>query len=484
MLYLKDILNLSKILSQKNRDSLEQVHSVSREGATLLRAALGFEHSQTHLKKENLHFSNTITPAILHEIQSGQTPPYTFLSTMIRIDLNGYTQIFLEKKDEYISKIMNDYFIKAREIIERYQGLIYQYVGDEIVFHIKDSKTPSSAMAVACIRSLCEVAEAIEKALPADAEHYFKIKSCLATGKMRFVHLDTGYGLSGLPLIETARLLTQIEDKTKNSVCFYEQAHEEFAFLCEIEERKAALFKGFQNQTQIGRTSAFKDVHHFLQKGDFQKLTYFRSDSDLIAICKYFTKHLSMETESQLFIFFSHIKNLRLKLVSDELIETFTGLFEVAAQRNREQWLSDKALSTVIAMVSSFVPAHKTNERLVNLLNECLEHPDHRTCANAILVLGDLSKDPSFLREFIHSENNRVSADAMLVTGKRALDKELADRLESYIKSRNPLLQASGIFVARELVHHFKHADAVYFETNEELQRLKNLLPPEKKKAA
>ena len=32
--------------------------------------------------------------------------PYAFQSTMIRIDLNGYTQIFLEKKDEYVTDIV------------------------------------------------------------------------------------------------------------------------------------------------------------------------------------------------------------------------------------------------------------------------------------------------------------------------------------------------------------------------------------------
>lgn len=483
-LYLKDIINLSKVLSSKDRSKLENLKSLSQEGHTLLKASQGFQNEQTNLKGVNEHYSNTITPAILHEINSGNVAPYSFNSTMIRIDLNGYTQIFLEKREEYITQIMNTYFTKARDVIERYDGLVYQYIGDEIVFHIKESKQNSQALAISCVRSLIEVADLVEKSLPEDAEHHFKIKCCFADGKMRFVNLDTGYGLSGLSLIETARLLTQIEDKSKSSVCFYLDTHKNFDFLCKVDNHKPALFKGFQNQMDVACTSTFNDVSHFIENKDFASLSYFRSNSDLTIICDYFSKNISIESEDDFFTVSSFLKKLNLRVIDTDLVTSFSNLLSSAITRNRENWLSDKALATVIALTSHLIPASNSTPELLSLLNECLNHADHRTCANAILVLGEFSNDSLFLREFMHSSNNRVSADAMLITGKDVFDKELAHKLESYIKSKNPVFQASGIFVARELITHFETNDPVFFESNEDLQRLKDLVPEDKKKAA
>ncbi|RYZ66542.1 MAG: adenylate cyclase, partial [Proteobacteria bacterium] len=199
---LKDIVNLSKIVSSKNRNEMTNIRSISREGEAILKAASSYENEQKHLKDQKDFLSGSLTPAILHEINSGTPAPYVFESTMVRIDLNGYTQLYLEKKEEYVTGILNKYFIAARELIERYGGLIYQYVGDEIVFHFKGPRKMTEAVATACVRSLFELADEIEKTLPPEAGHYFKLKASFASGSVRFVKLDTGFGLSGLPLIE------------------------------------------------------------------------------------------------------------------------------------------------------------------------------------------------------------------------------------------------------------------------------------------
>ncbi len=483
-LYLRDILSLSKILSGTNRSSLAQVKSLSREGTNILRAASSLEGEQMNLQNENRQFSNTITPAILAEMKSGKKPPYSFRATIIRVDLNGYTQIFLDKKDEYITKILNQYFKMARDIIERYDGFIYQFVGDEIVFQIKEDRGNSQALAISCVRSLFEAALVIEKNLPFNAGHAFKLKACFTTGRMRFVPLDTGYGLSGLPLIETARLLNQVEEKSKNMVCFFMESYPEFKALCEIDFVRDARFKGFQSQTSVAQSSQFHPVDHFLTTDHYQQLTYFRSDSDLQSVSKYLEKLIQEKQEEESMQVLSVVRDIKSGTCSPELSAQMTRVLVVAYEKNKAADVSARLLCSMMTVVSRWVPKEAVTEEALQIFHLCLAHTNHRACANAIVALSEYSDDRSFLREYIHSSNNRISADALIALGKVDFDKELLAKIESYIQSRNSLFRASGLYIGQELIRHYSELNPVYLQTNEQMRRLKFLFEQTKAEAA
>lgn len=470
-LFLKDIISLTKILSTRDRSKLASVKSLSKEGQTLLKATQSYENTKQYLEHENRYYSDSLTPAILHEMKSGQKAPYAFQSTMIRVDLNGYTQIFLEKKDEYVTDIMNAYFIQARELIERYNGLIYQYVGDEIVFHIKEGPQNSQAMALACLRSVFKAAQDIEDSLPTEADHCFKVKGSFVLGKIRFVNQDSGFALSGLPLIESARLLSQVDDKTSSSATFYAEASDSLKELCTIADTKETLLKGFSKPSTLYRAKEFTSVEEALSK-DITLLTYFRSDEELCYAYKFIVKGLESGNDSAFFTAFNILKTFKLKMSTEVQADGFTQFLSAVIELNQKQKANDKVLSAVISLASNFVPSYLVKEGLLEQLGICLEHSDHRVQANAIIVLGDLAKDIAFLRRFVYSKNNRVSADALLVSGKRDLDKELTEKLKEYLDSKNPLFQASGRFVVKSLGEHYKNADPIFYETNPMLKDL------------
>nr|BFD65051.1 hypothetical protein HAGR004_00730 [Bdellovibrio sp. HAGR004] len=470
-IFLKDILSLTKILSTRDRSQLASIKSLSKEGQTLLKATQSYESTKQYLEHENRYYSDSLTPAILHEMKSGQKAPYAFQSTMIRVDLNGYTQIFLEKKDEYVTDIMNAYFIQARELIERYNGLIYQYVGDEIVFHIKEGPQNSQAMALACLRSVFKAAQDIEDSLPAGADHCFKVKGSFVLGKIRFVNQDSGFALSGLPLIESARLLSQVDDKASSSATFYAEASESLKELCTIADTKETLLKGFSKPSTLYRAKEFTNIEKALA-ADITLLTYFRSDEDLCYAYKFLTQELEAGKDSTFFTAFNILKTFKLKMSTEAQADGFTRFLSDILKLNQEQKANDKALSAVISLASNFVPAYLVKENLLEQLGVCLEHKDPRVQANAIIVLGDLAKDIAFLRRFVYSKNNRVSADALLVSGKRDLDKELTEKLKEYLDSKNPLFQASGRFVVKSLGEHYKSSDPIFYETNPHLKEL------------
>lgn len=471
-LFLKDILNLSKVLGSRDRSQIANIKSLSKEGQTLLRATQSYEDTKKYLEYENRYYSDSLTPAILHEMKSGQKAPYAFQSTMIRIDLNGYTQIFLEKKDEYVTDIMNTYFIMSRELIERYQGLIYQYVGDEIVFHIKEQENESSeAMALACLRSVFEAAQKIEDSLPDGADHYFKVKGSFVLGKIRFVPQEAGFALSGLPLIESARLLSQVDEKTSSSVTFYAEAASKVEGLCIVADTKETLLKGFSKPSTLYRVKEFTLVRDALKK-DANFARYYRSDDDLMQIFGYLSEKVKEGDEEVFFKIFSVLKTFTVKRTTAEYVSAFVKLLNSVKSANQGGQANDKVLASVISLSSTLIPPAMVSDQLLDALQAFLEHKDHRVQANTIIVLGDLAKDISFLKNYMYAKNNRVSADTLLVSGKRSLDSDLVKKLHEYLDSKNPLFKASGEFVVRSLSEHYKMTDPIFFETNGDLKGL------------
>ena len=473
---LKDIVNLSKIVSSKNRREMTNIKSISREGEAILKAASSYENEQRHLKNQKEFLSGSLTPAILHEINSGTPAPHVFESTMVRVDLNGYTQLYLEKKDEYVTGILNSYFTAGRELIERYGGLIYQYVGDEIVFHFKGPPKMTEAVATACVRSLFELADEIEKTLPPEAGHYFKLKASFASGVVRFVQLDTGFGLSGLPLIESARLLGQVDDKSKNTLAVYDSSRDYINKLCSPAPAKESHLKGFDGTTLVCTVTEFISQQTILEANKGEYCTYFRNDVNLIHLMKYMETLVKDQKEDLFFRIYGDMKNLKTHIICTELEQAFTHFLEATYRQSHANPVNPKILSSVVSLTQLLVPTKMISNKLTEILKLYLQFSDPRVRANAVLVLGDAPSNLRFLRKFIHSSDNRVSADALLVAGKQVVDQELVKRVHSLLKSPDKVYQASGRYVALKLVEHYKEHDAVYYNTNPHLKKLEDLI--------
>lgn len=475
-LFLKDILSLSKLVGSKNRQELSSLKSISREGEALLSATSSYEKEQVRLKNKNQFLTATLTPAIVHELNGGGVIPSTFESTMVRVDLNGYTQLYLEKKEEYVSNILNRYFVAARELIERYGGLIYQYVGDEVVFHFKGPRKMTEAAAVAAVRSLFELADEIEKTLPKEAGHYFKLKASFASGTIRFVKLDSGFGLSGLPLIESARLLGQVDDKSRNCLAIYDSSRDYVSNLCKPTNPKERHLKGFDEKALVCLVHDFMLCESFLEKEKAEYCTYFRSDVDLMGLMKYLEKLVVDQRDELFFRVYGDLKNLKTTVICKELEFAFTRFLERTYRESHERAVNPKVLSAAVSMTYHLIPNGSRSEKLTEILKLYLQFSDPRVQANAVSVLGESASNVRFLHKFIHSPDNRLSADALVVAGKQVVDKELVTRVQTLLRSPDKVYQASGRYVALKLVEHYKQNDSVYYNTNPHLKKLEELL--------
>lgn len=472
---MKDILSLSRVLADKERP-LHLVRSVSKEGEILIKATKSYDTANQNLQKESSTYSAALTPAIVAEIKSGKKAPYTFTSTLARVDLNGYTQIFLSKKSDYITEILNTYFQQARELIERYDGLIYQYVGDEIVFHFKGEHQDSVRRALACMRGLFEIADKIEKTLPENADHCFKLKGSLIFDNLRFCQLDTGYSLSGTAMIESNRLLSQIDDRTKNTVIFSESDIGLLKDLCFISSIQEAQLKGFQGKARVAISHQFLSVKDFKANFNSDILSYYRSDEDITALLSFMCRLVMLNNDKLFFTLFNHMKSFTVRSTTAAVVSGYLKVLKACRDQTDLKKGDDKIYSSVVSLCGTLIPHKDVSNEIIEALNHALHHRDHRVQANAIFVLGQLAADLDYLKEFILSPNNRVAADALYVTGRKNLSKKVIGTLQDFITSPNPLFSASAQWVITQLLKHYQEVDPVFFNTSPLISDLRNLL--------
>src|SRR5690606_37329988 len=140
----------------------------------------------------------------------------------------------------------------------RYDGLIYQFVGDEIVFHIKETEKQDAALkALFCVKGLFEEAQLLEKKYSETDGVVFKLKASWSRGKMRLIKLDQGHAFSGLPLIESVRLLNHIDNTTHQFLVINALEYPRIKDSVLVFSRSDVTLKGFAEASQIVRIKYF-----------------------------------------------------------------------------------------------------------------------------------------------------------------------------------------------------------------------------------
>lgn len=471
-LILKDILQLSKILSSSDRGNLQGVQSVSKEGEVLLKASRGFEELNQSLKNNNLLIMSSLGPAIRHELKLGKAPPYPIQCTLARVDLNGYTQLFLQEKPEVLFYILSTYFQRSRELIERYHGLIYQYVGDEIIFLIKeDQGTGSSArMALAAIRSLFEMGKEL---ITPEVPNGLRLKASLVTGTLQFVKMDQGHSFSGLPLIESVRMLGQVSEKNDNSLIIYAESLAQLDKLCEPNEQRTAVFKGFATESQLLDVRKFTSLHTALSTLPLSLVTkYYRSDKDIQDLLAHM-KNLILQAEwDDFFNLISGLRDLHLQNPGPNIAQAYQQILESCFAINMHKLTDSKAFSALISLGQNLLAPQVVSPDLQGLLVKADTSADPRVRANAVITMSALGIEIPDLQEKFYSSNNRLAADAIFVAGQKEFTEVLYSRLNEFIHSDQPKFVASALYLIAALIDYHRERDMVYLKTNPHLKAL------------
>lgn len=474
-LVLKDIINLSKALSSRSRDNIANIKTRSREGETLIKASLGLENERLRLEQLSETYGETVGPALRHELQSGREAPYHYTATLCRIDLNGYTQIFLQKDDKYLSEILNQYFVRAREAIQRYDGLIYQFVGDEIVFQFKDDLMhglPSQQVAIACIRDLFSEAQEIEASLASDANHYFKLKGSFSHGTMRFTALDEGHALSGLPLIESVRLLSLIDEKNHQVMAFFGEDSTWAEDLLSIQSRSINRLKGFKEDSIICSALNFTSLDSVFASRQWHQLTYFRSDTHVLSILQLLKDRAQSHHTEGLNEILSALQQHKCSAFTPEILHACEDALSCFMHSEYENKLETKSLASLISLIGRLIPTCNENDVLYSLITKLLNHSNSRVQANTIVVLGQFNVSLQTLTRKMFSSNNRVAADSIIAIAKKELNADIVKALNLLLHQNEPRHQASGQYALKQILKYYKEKDPVYLKTNRYLSEI------------
>ncbi|MNK01202.1 hypothetical protein D3C87_189970 [compost metagenome] len=478
---LKDILTLSKVLQGQNKKSLKALRGTSSEADILVSASQGYQASNEALSSDKELYAQTVGPAILEELNSGKEAPYTFESLMLRVDLNGYTQMFMDKQ-EYITDLLNDYFAQAREVISRYDGLIYQFVGDEIVFHIKENdKGDAAVKACLCVKALFEEAQLLEKKYSEpNKEIVFKLKASWSRGKMRFIKLDQGHAFSGLPLIESVRLLSQIDNKSHQFLAISEQEYGKIKNSVLVFSRSDVLLKGFAEASQIVRIKDFTPLRDILKLNRWSEISYYRSNSDIMELFKCIKNRWKTQETIPWDQFLYDLSKVKFTSTSEKLRTEITDFTHFVLD---EMWNHPKEIATVVSAVPVWWGDEEPSPELCEALIKFIHHDDPRVKANTLLTLGHFRTHFEIIEEAMFDNHNRVKADALLALGKIQFTKRIAVKLEEMLLKGSSAEKKSARFVMKAIVAHYQEEDPVFVSANPYLKNWQELFAPKSEAA-
>lgn len=484
----RDLLLVTKIIRTKGVRGLRELRVFSKEAAVLQQGLTGFGETVHRLTKENKALEAQVLPSLRSEIHSGKKPPYDFNCTMVRTDINNFTQIFHAHPADVFLATINEFFTECSHIISRYDGFIHEFVGDEIIYYFKDEQHANSfTAALACAREIEAVAESIHARTQKERGYAFRIKSSLAYGKIRFGALLNGFSLAGSPLIETTRILSAVSEKNENTIHFDAANVMRLNSLVEFAESFRASLKGLDGERSFVRYTHHRDIESVLHDFDEHPsqwphaLADYRSDRALIAMLNVIAQAPSRPSAQAALHLLGH---LNITKCSAEWPRSIVSTVRALQDRSGSDAAAvDRALATLAGSLARLVPAANIDAGIHDVLVDLIEDGDARVVANTIEALQTLRKmDPTTRharmveldRRLVDSKNTRVAANALVYMGTREISPDVIRRLRKLLESSDVHQAAAGLFAWGEIASHHLSEDLVYFRTQSEFLALED----------
>lgn len=493
--FFRDILKILSLLSQRGIKRSDLSIAQSTEAQTLVRGLLGYEEVISGLERESSLLKNQVLSALKNELWSGKKPPYDFMCTLVRTDINDFTPTFNDptKREDFLA-LINEFFVGVTTIASRYDGSIYQFVGDEVIYYFKDEPNMnSSSIAISALRDVDQLAEKIHQKALMQYGFGFKIKSSLSHGELRFGSQVNAYSFSGVPLIESGRLLNHLPEKGANPKVYTDAIDSQIKHFCESESIGSAQLKGL-GERKLYLYKAHTPIELFLQKNDLASLKYlefYRSDQDIYSSLNWVQQKLlilDVQNEFQLKYILEIIKYLRAYKafckdfeVRNLYIQILNKLGEQCMQSGVASELEarEKIMASLVILAPLLFDKSLFEGPLKDALLAVLNLQNERVLANLIDVLGEF--DPSLINvvftKITENPHNRIAANLIIMESKQQWNKSLAKKIKSLIKNSSPFYCASGLYALGEVSKHMRESDAVAFHTNKALQDLLKLLP-------
>lgn len=463
----RDLLQVASVIRKKGLKGLRELKAYSTEAEILQRGLVGFGETVENLVEKNRTLEAQVLPSLKTELQSGRTPPYDFNCTMLRVDINGFTKIFHSHPlDEFLATI-NEFFVECSHLISRYNGLIHEFVGDEIIFYLKDEDHSNSfTAALACAGEISRAADRIHQRTIQVNGYPFRVKTSLAHGKIRFGPLLNGFSLAGAPLIETTRILSAVSEKDENTIHFDGAHRIRLHDFVRIRDGFSATLKGMDGERRIVRYEGHRKVEDVIAVAtDRTRLADYRSDEDIAVLLG----HLNSGDLKQAMVLVSFLSTLKLTRISPGLYETVLAAvreFPVA-----DDLPSRRVYASLIAAIPHLIPRSQWGDGVTDLLLSLLENGDGRVVANAVEALTTFDGVAEAVDEQMHTLANatelgvRTRANAIVFLARREISHVVIRHLARMLDSTDDSTVLSALYALGEIARRHRESDPVYFRT-------------------
>lgn len=479
--FTRDIAGIILAMRSGNWRSLKNVNSRSEEGATLLKSIETMNSNLTDLEVQNRQLRNQVLPALNSELMSGRKPPYEFECTLVRVDVNNFSHIFSNYPIEDFMNVINGFFEEVTEIVSRYRGYVYEFVGDEVIFYFKDEEHHNScAMAMAALRDINTAAERLDKRTLKVHGYGFRIKSSASHGKLRFGPQVAGFSLAGAILIETVRILSHISEKENNVIFFDEDFARRISHVVHSQQQKVVTMKGLARTHSLYSYVSHMSLAEALDRvapEDADLINSFRSDADLIEILDFLRTGAELIDIKLFLSICRRLRNFKVPKPSGPLVQAYQNLLTTLIHKCERERRSEHdlfRLSSSLTIAVHLLDAESFETQLKPYFKSCLAFSDRRVVANSLDVFShfaSLDEDVVF-HSLLKSTDNRVVANALVKEGIKGLSRSIVKQISKLLSSKDPLFVASALYVVGELAKFHRAQNPILFETHVGFQSL------------
>lgn len=429
------------------------------------------------LESERKIYTKALTTKMLEEIKEKKGKiPYSFDAVIVRVDLNYFTKMFFSSPNEKMIQLISHYSEMSFELLERYNGLLYQFVGDEVVVAFQDTASEDRySLAISFIRDFFSEFSDFKFDMGDGVQRSFTIKASLANSKTTFYQLPFGYFYNGENLISSQRVLSMIDIKDHNVMsCLKADSVKINNFVDGAYEEKEVLLKNFPQASELQLFDKFKPIDYFYTKKSMQ-IKYFRSDN---AIIFFLQNILNSDQATQKYLlevlFLIKPHNLKSAVVD----KWKHGIYELSSAISSKDTERIKFLSTFIALAKNLIPKDNWNYELTNALIAIPQNLDLRLNANIIEILGDklsfeqLANYWAKLGATDLKGSYRPAGNLLLLRAFHKLDDKVVKDILAMLSSNDTLMQHTGVYVAIEVIKFYRKNNPAELEISNETQKI------------
>ncbi|MBK7963132.1 MAG: hypothetical protein IPK04_19250 [Bdellovibrionales bacterium] len=378
--------------------------------------------------------------ALIEEIGSGRTPPYSIQGTMLLI--------------RFHTELIGFDYSRYEELFDVYHGKLARLSKAELEVLFKGSADADHRiLAFSFMRDFLRRDPSLAK----DVTFYF------GSGVIEFGEVNDSPCFFG----ETVDAIRR-------------EAHEggeRTGFLGFIPRHLLDTLAPFGQFEELGNkhlairniTSVSEVLETYLP---LQTASYFRHPEDLSQTLGYLSEKIVEGEMTELKDAFFKFKTFRLTEKNDQLLNAYKSLLNLLIRLFRKNSSLKHLISSCVAVSDNLLPPDCLDDELSELLAWCLQFQDLRLKANTIEALGHFDPNNPLVTDYLSSKFNRIASEALLIKARTELSDELTAKVLSFMDSSNPFFVASGLYLVGFICEYHFQKNQDYFMKNRNFRRL------------